>query len=103
MTGGADSIDDLGLLWHDAIPTLFGAIRPPYTLESFLRSVHLRNVLQPTGRVRLSPALGHQSKTASGHGDAGSAFALVHEWVPSAQDLQESRQAQSVQVEGTFI
>ena len=38
MTGGADSIDDLDLLRHGAKPALFGGIRAPSTLGSFLRS-----------------------------------------------------------------
>jgi hypothetical protein len=46
MTGGADSIDDLGLLRHGAMPALFGGIRAPSTLGSFLRSFTWGNVLQ---------------------------------------------------------
>ena len=38
MAGGADSIEDLGLLRHGAMPGLFGGIRAPSTLGSFLRS-----------------------------------------------------------------
>ena len=38
MTGGADSVDDLDLLRHGALPALFGGIRAPSTLGSFLRS-----------------------------------------------------------------
>ena len=38
MIGGADSIDDLGLLRHGAMPVLFGGVRAPSTLGSFLRS-----------------------------------------------------------------
>jgi hypothetical protein len=36
MIGGADSIDDLDLLLHGAMPALFGEIRAPSTLGSFL-------------------------------------------------------------------
>src|SRR5690348_15111627 len=46
MAGGADSIDDLGLLRHGAMPGLFGGIRAPSTLGSFLRSFTWGNVLQ---------------------------------------------------------
>jgi len=38
VTGGADSIDDLDLLRHGAMPALFGGIRAPSVLGSFLRS-----------------------------------------------------------------
>jgi hypothetical protein len=38
MIGGADSIDDLGLLRHGAMGALFGGVRAPSTLGSFLRS-----------------------------------------------------------------
>ncbi len=37
MAAGADSIDDLDLLRHGALPTLFDGIRAPSTLGSFLR------------------------------------------------------------------
>jgi hypothetical protein len=46
MIGGADSIDDLGLLRHGAMGALFGGIRAPSTLGSFLRSFTWGNVLQ---------------------------------------------------------
>ena len=38
MIGGAGSIDDLGLLRHGAVGALFGGVRAPSTLGSFLRS-----------------------------------------------------------------
>lgn len=50
MIGGADSIDDLGLLRHGAMPALFGGVRAPSTLGSFLRSFTWGNVLQ-VGKV----------------------------------------------------
>jgi hypothetical protein len=50
MAAGADSIDDLGVLRHGAMPALFGGIRAPSTLGSFLRSFTWGNVLQ-LGRV----------------------------------------------------
>jgi hypothetical protein len=46
MIAGADSIDDLGLLRHGAMPRLFGGVRAPSTLGSFLRSFTWGNVLQ---------------------------------------------------------
>jgi hypothetical protein len=38
MIGGADSIGDVGLLRHGAMPALCGGVRAPSTLGSFLRS-----------------------------------------------------------------
>jgi hypothetical protein len=57
MTGGADSVDDLDLLRHGATPALFGGIRAPSTLGSFLRSFTWGNVLQlgKVHRLLLSP------------------------------------------------
>jgi hypothetical protein len=46
MIAGADSIDDLELLRHGAMPALFGGVRAPSTLGSFLRSFTWGNVLQ---------------------------------------------------------
>jgi hypothetical protein len=46
MIGGADSIDDLDLLRHGAMGALFGGIRAPPALGSFLRSFSWGNVLQ---------------------------------------------------------
>src|SRR5262249_59693300 len=46
MIGGADSIDDMGLLRHGAMPALFGGIRAPSTLGSFLRAFTWGDVLQ---------------------------------------------------------
>jgi hypothetical protein len=46
MAAGADSIDDMDLLRHGALPDLFGGIRAPSTLGSHLRSFTWGNVLQ---------------------------------------------------------
>jgi hypothetical protein len=46
MIGGADSIDDMGVLRHGALPALFGGLRAPSTLGSFLRAFTWGNVLQ---------------------------------------------------------
>ncbi|PBC92828.1 hypothetical protein BX281_0541 [Streptomyces sp. Ag82_O1-15] len=37
MAAGADSIDDLDVLRHGAMPSLFGGVRAPSTLGTFLR------------------------------------------------------------------
>jgi hypothetical protein len=46
MSAGADSIDDMGVLRHGALPALFAGIRAPSTLGSFLRSFTWGNVRQ---------------------------------------------------------
>jgi hypothetical protein len=46
MMAGADSIEDMGLLRHGALPGLFGGIRAPSTLGSHLRSYTWGNVRQ---------------------------------------------------------
>ena len=46
MAAGADSIDDMGLLRHGAMDSLFGGVRAPSTLGSHLRSYTWGNVAQ---------------------------------------------------------
>jgi hypothetical protein len=46
MIGGADSIDDMEVLRHGAMPVLFGEVRAPSTLGSFLRSFTWGNARQ---------------------------------------------------------
>ena len=46
MAAGADSIDGLHVLRHGAMPALFGGIRAPSTLGSFLRSFTHGHALQ---------------------------------------------------------
>ncbi len=46
MAAGADSIDDMNLLRHGAMGTVFGGIRAPSTLGSFLRAFTWGNVSQ---------------------------------------------------------
>lgn len=60
MAGGADSIDDMGVLRHGAMRTLFGGIRAPSTLGSFLRSFTWGNVqqLEQAGREFLARLAG---------------------------------------------
>src|SRR5215468_9658856 len=93
MIGGADSIDDLGLLRHGAMPALFGGIRAPSTLGSFLRSFAWGNVLRLEKVSRLLLAelarrapvlpgkevlafidLDSQQKRVYGHAKQGAAF-----------------------------
>jgi Transposase DDE domain group 1 len=56
MAAGADSIDDMDLLRHGAMGEVFGGIRAPSTLGSFLRSFTWGNVrqLEKTGRELLA-------------------------------------------------
>jgi hypothetical protein len=56
MVAGADSIDDMGLLRHGAMTDLFGGVRAPSTLGSFLRSFTWGNVrqLERAGRELLA-------------------------------------------------
>ncbi len=46
MIAGADSIDDLDVLHHGGMTELFGGVRAPSTLGSFLRRFHWGNVRQ---------------------------------------------------------
>ena len=56
MAAGADSIDDMDLLRHGAMTSLFGGIRAPSTLGSHLRSYTWGNVsqLEKAGREFLA-------------------------------------------------
>ncbi|MGH3171111.1 MAG: IS1380 family transposase, partial [Trebonia sp.] len=56
MAAGADSIDDMSLLRHGATGTVFGGIRAPSTLGSFLRSFTRGNVSQLQKAHRDFPA-----------------------------------------------
>jgi hypothetical protein len=46
MAAGADSIDDMDVLRHGAMPAVFDGVRAPSTLGSFLRSFTWGNALQ---------------------------------------------------------
>lgn len=46
MVAGADSIDDLDVLRHGGLPALFGGIRAPSTLGTFLRHFTIGHVAQ---------------------------------------------------------
>jgi hypothetical protein len=53
MAAGADSIDDMDVLRHGAMPDVFGGIRAPSTLGSFLRSFTWGNARQAEKVSRL--------------------------------------------------
>ena len=93
MAAGADSIDDMDVLRHGAMSTLFYGIRAPSTLGSFLRSFTWGNVrqLESAGRqflaaltagATLLPGAGvlafvdidAMQKRVYGHAKAGAAF-----------------------------
>jgi hypothetical protein len=93
MAAGADSIEDMGVLRHGALPALFGGIRAPSTLGSFLRSFTWGNVLQLqkvhrqmlaglAARAPLLPGadvlafvdIDSQQKRVYGHAKQGAAF-----------------------------
>jgi hypothetical protein len=46
MAAGADSIDDLGILRHGAMPTVFAGLSAPSTLGAFLRTFPRGHALQ---------------------------------------------------------
>jgi hypothetical protein len=60
MAAGADSIEDMDVLRHGAMPALFGGIRAPSTLGSFLRSFTWGNArqLDAVGRRLLAELAG---------------------------------------------
>jgi Transposase DDE domain group 1 len=96
MTAGADSIDDMGLLRHGAMRALFGGIRAPSTLGSFLRAFTWGNVLQlqkvhreflaelarrapllPGADVLAFVDIDSQQKRVYGHAKQGAAFGFT--------------------------
>ncbi len=96
MVAGADSIDDMALLRHGAMPALFGGIRAPSTLGSFLRSFSWGNVLQlqkvhrqflaelarrapllPSADVLAFIDIDSQQKRVYGHAKQGAAFGFT--------------------------
>lgn len=99
MVAGADSIDDLDVIRHGALPELFGGIRAPSTLGSFLRgfthghvsqlSTVSREVLvRLAARTPLLPEadrlafLDIDSKICAVHGRAkqGAAYGYTRQW-----------------------
>jgi hypothetical protein len=96
MVAGAGSIEDMGVLRHGALPDLFGGVRAPSTLGSFLRSFTWGNVLQLqkvhrevlaelARRTPLLPGAGvlafvdvdSQQKRVYGHAKQGAAFGFT--------------------------
>ena len=72
MLAGADSIDDMGLLRHGAMAVLFGGVRAPSTLGSFLRSFTWGNVRQLEAVNRqLLAELARRHSAAARRGRAG--------------------------------
>jgi hypothetical protein len=61
MVAGADSIEDLDLLRHGGMTKLFGGVRAPSTLGSFLRCLAWGNVrqIEKTGRLLLGRLAAH--------------------------------------------
>jgi hypothetical protein len=93
MAAGADSIEDMGLLRHGAMPALFGGVRAPSTLGSHLRCYTWGNVSQLekagreflvnlAGRAPLLPGAGalafidvdSMQKRVYGHNKQGARF-----------------------------
>jgi hypothetical protein len=93
MAAGADSIDDMGVLRHGAMGSLFGGVRAPSTLGSFLRSFtwgsarQLEKVsraflsrlaaatpLLPGGDVLAFVDIDSMQKRVYGHAKAGAGF-----------------------------
>src|SRR5690348_9234559 len=90
MAAGADSIDEMDLLRHGAMGTLFGGIRAPSTLGSHLRCYTWGNVsqLEKAGRELLA-ALARRSPLLPGAGtlafiDIDSMQERVYERPPQA-------------------
>jgi hypothetical protein len=96
MTAGADSTGDMGLLRHGAMPVLFGGIRAPSTLGSFLRAFTWGNVPQlqkvhrqflaelarrapllPGAEVLAFTGIDSQQKRVYGHAKQGAAFGFT--------------------------
>ncbi len=72
MAAGADSIDDMDLLRHGALPDLFGGVRALSTLGSFLRSFSWGNVRQLVRVSReLLAELARSAAAAARRGSAG--------------------------------
>jgi hypothetical protein len=61
MAAGADSIDDLDVLRHGGMGRVFGQVRAPSTLGSFLRCLRLGNVrqIEKAGRQLLVALAAH--------------------------------------------
>nr|WP_317453832.1 transposase [Streptomyces sp. CBMA152] len=86
MTAGADSIDDLDVLHHGAMPALFGGIGAPSTLGTFLRAFTHGHALQLHAvHRRFLAALATHTPLLPGSGekafiDVDSAHKRVYGW-----------------------
>jgi hypothetical protein len=61
IIAGADSIDDMDMVWHGAMVRPFGGVRAPSTLGTFLRGFRLGQVRHDVNRLRGS---GHSTPPA---------------------------------------
>ena len=72
MIVGADSIDDVALLRHCGMNTLFTGRYAPSTLGSFLRTLAFGHMVGVGGnRVQSHPGRGHDCRRKAGQGDDG--------------------------------
>jgi hypothetical protein len=84
MLAGADSIDDLDLLRHGGMPRLFGGVRAPSTLGTFLRSFthgHVQQLDAVGGRLLARLAGRVPSVIAGGDTADGVAFIDVDDTI----------------------
>ncbi len=82
MLGGADSIDDLGLLRHGGMPRVFGGVRAPSTLGTFLRAFTHGHVQQLDAvGARLLAGLAGRVPALLGGGQGDIAFVDVDDTV----------------------
>jgi hypothetical protein len=78
MLAGADSIDDLDVLRHGAMPKLFGGVRAPSTLGSYLRSFTHGHVQQLDAvSARLLAGLARRVPGLLGGGDHPDGIAML--------------------------
>jgi len=97
MVAGADSIDDLTVIRHGALPVLFGGIRAPSTLGTFLRGFTWGNVRQLdavaretlTGLSRNAPLL--PGADSSAFLDVDSTISRVYGYVKAGADYGYTR------------
>jgi hypothetical protein len=83
MLAGADSIDDLDLLRHGGMPRLFGGVRAPSTLGTFLRTFTHGHVqqLDKVNAAMLAGLTGDVPNLLAGSGDQGIAFVDVDDTI----------------------
>ena len=84
MLAGADSIDDLALLRHGGMGRLFGGVRAPSTLGTFLRSFthgHVQQLDAVSGRLLAGLATQVPGLLAGGESAEGIAFIDVDDTI----------------------